>query len=212
MPAPPVAPIEIPKACATGTGADAAFWDCLPRSSEWDEERARFLRDRVARNIGIDLDTLECRARCCRTRVSLDQYRAHSDELGSGVGLRVGPTDGYLANYVVGDPERLEIRTCWLPEPSDGYPDRGIERDELVESGAAEFSACAVGAGGPTERVALLRLAPTGEIEAIDWRGEPGDPATACLDAAIRSRATFAPSPGVMDRTVPIRIKIVPPS
>jgi hypothetical protein len=153
MPAPAVADAVVPDACKHGTAGRPEFWDCLPRTPPWDAERARYLLDRLAKHVDVHLapDKIECRTRCCRVFVPSDVVRVHDAELASSVGLRIGPTDGYISIPVEPGDHGSEfmITTCWRPGSIDDYPDRAIERDELRAAAAADLAACERGLDAP---------------------------------------------------------------
>ena len=214
MPAPAVGETAVPQACATGTSGSDAWWACLPRTPEWDANRARYLVDRLAQRIDVHLaaDRIECRTRCCRVLISRAEYREHGDELSSAVGMRIGPTDGYGAQPTQrGVPDSdIAITTCWKPGPIDAFPDRAVERDQLLADAANDLAACARDVAQPTSLQLLLQLDEDGTVDMIE--PEDGNTPRPCVDAALRNAASFAPAPDTMTRSVPLRIVLTPPS
>jgi hypothetical protein len=214
MPAPAVAPVVVRDECATGTNAQPGWWECLPRSPAWDAERARYLIDRLARTSDVHIapDKIECRTRCCRVFVPRDAQRAHELELQSPIGLRIGPTDGYISGPVrIEDPASEEmITTCWRPGAIEDYPDRAVERDQLLTDAAADLAACARGLDAAVERPMIVEVNEDGSVESVEpvMHGNY-DATTECIRAALRRAAAFAPSPDMMG-LVPVRVHLPP--
>lgn len=213
LPMPVVAESVVPAACATGTAGREDFWSCLPRTEPWDRERARFLIDRLAKHSDIHIapEQIECKTRCCRILLSKEEYTEYRRVLDSSVGLRIGPTDGYIGDRA--RPSRpgadFAITTCWRPDPIDDYPDRAVERDELMAAITDDLAACARGLAEPATVELTLQLAVDGTIDSIE-RGEGVDGAhVACVEDAVRRAAMFEPADD-MTRSVPLRARLQP--
>lgn len=214
MPPPAVADVVVPSACANGTGGADEWWECLPRDPAWDAERARYLLDRVSTHVGLVLDAsrLECRARCCRLRLTQEENRIHGGDLASSVGVRVGPTDGYLRTPV--DPAApdgdLIVTTCWQPGPLDDYPDRAVEREIVLAEAAGALAACGALAGAPAEATLSMNLHDDGEIDTISHETSMPRPVMHCISAALREVGVFEPPPTAMARMIPMRVRLRP--
>jgi hypothetical protein len=212
MPPPAVAPVVVPEACATGTGGSDAWWACLPRDPTWDAQRARYLLDRISTHVGLVLDPsrLECRARCCRLRLTQQEHRTHGSELSSSVGVRVGPTSGYLKRPV--DPAApdgdLLVTTCWQPGSLDDYPDRAVERDIVLAEAADELAACGTLADAPAEATLVVGLAEDGGIDMVSHGTSMPRPVMDCVSAALRKVGVFEPAPTEMARMIPMRVRL----
>jgi len=212
MPPPAVAPVVVPEACAQGVAGTEAWWACLPRDPGWDAERARYLLDRIATHVGLGLDPsrLECRARCCRLQLTREEHRLHGGALGSPVGVRVGPTDGYLKTPVdpaVPDGDLL-ITTCWQEGPLEDYPDRAVEREIVLAEAADELAACGALADAPAEATLTVELTGDGEIDTISHGTSMPRPVMHCIDAAVRKVGVFEPAPTTMARMIPMRVRL----
>ncbi len=212
MPPPAVAPVVVPEACAHGVAGTEAWWACLPRDPGWDAERARYLLDRIAIHVGLGLDPsrLECRARCCRLQLTREEDRLHGGALGSPVGVRVGPTDGYLKTPVdpaVPDGDLL-ITTCWQEGPLEDYPDRAVEREIVLAEAADELAACGALADAPAEATLTVELTGDGEIDTISHGTSMPRPVMHCIDAAVRKVGVFEPAPTTMARMIPMRVRL----
>lgn len=212
MPAPAVAPVVVPEACAHGAGATDAWWSCLPRDPAWDAERERYLLDRIARHVGLvlDPDRIECRTRCCRVRLTQDEHRARGGELSSSVGVRVGPTDGYLRDPVDhADPDGdLIVTTCWKPDAIEDYPDRAVEREIVLAEAAPDLAACGALTGAPAEAALTVMLADDGSIDTVSPSTAMPVPVMRCIDAALRKVGVFEPAPTTMHRSIPMRVRL----
>jgi hypothetical protein len=222
MPAPAIAPTTVPDACAEGTSGADEWWTCLPATPAWDAKRADYLRGRLAKYLDLEIaaDRIECRTRCCRVTLTSEQYHDKLEELGSSVGLRIGPTDGLLGNNSVSHPGMYEIRTCWREGDIDDYPDRAIERDELLAAIQPELGACARGLARPRTLDLMLWLGDNAELEHVVGRdsGEPwemhdaaiADPVRDCVETVLRKAAAFEPAPDTMTRSIPLTIHLAP--
>lgn len=212
MPAPAVAEVVVPEACAHGTGGTEAWWACLPRDPAWDAEREHYLLDRLGTRVGLVLDPsrIECRARCCRLRVTQEENRTRGGELSSSVGVRVGPTDGYLRDLVdPTDPDGdLHVTTCWKPGRIEDFPDRAIEREIVLAGAAGELAACGTLAGAPAEATLNVELADDGAIDTISHATSMPRPVMHCIDAALRKVGVFEPAPTTMARMIPMRVRL----
>lgn len=212
MPPPAVAPVVVPEACAHGAAGTEDWWECLPRDPAWDAERARYLLDRISTHVGLVLDSsrLECRARCCRLHLTQEENRAHGADLSSSVGVRVGPTDGYLRTPVdpaVPDGDLL-VTTCWQPGPLEDYPDRAVEREILLAEAASELAACGTLTDAPAEATLVVELADDGGIDTISHGTSMPGPVMHCISAALRKVGVFEPAPTAMARMIPMSVRL----
>lgn len=212
MPPPAVAPVVVPEACAHGAAATEEWWECLPRDPAWDAERARYLLDRISTHVGLALDSsrLECRARCCRLHLTQEENRIHGADLSSSVGVRVGPTDGYLRTPVdpaVPDGDLL-VTTCWQPGPLEDYPDRAVEREILLAEAASELAACGTLADAPAEATLVVEVADDGGIDTISHGTSMPRPVMHCISAALRKVGVFEPAPTAMARMIPMSVRL----
>lgn len=212
MPPPAVAEVVVPAGCAHGTGGADAWWECLPRDLAWDAERARYLLDRIATHVGLVLDPsrLECRARCCRLHLTQEEHRIHGGDLASSVGVRVGPTDGYLRTPIdpaVPDGDLL-VTTCWKPGPLADYPDRAVERAIVLAEAAGELAACGTLPGAPAEATLTVVLDDDGGIDTISHATSMPRPVMHCISAALREVGVFEPPPTAMARMIPMRVRL----
>jgi hypothetical protein len=212
MPAPAVAEVVVPEACAHGTGGMDAWWACLPRDPAWDAERARYLLDRIRTHVGLALDPsrIECRARCCRLRITHEENRAHGGDLSSSVGVRVGPTDGYLRDVVNrADPDGdVLVTTCWKQGRIEEFPDRAIEREIVLAEAAGDLAVCGRLADAPAEATLNVELADDGAIDTISHAMIMPRPVMECISAALRKVGVFEPAPTTMDRMIPMRVRL----
>jgi len=212
MPPPAVAPIVIPEVCAHGAAATDDWWKCLPHDPAWDAERTRYLLDRISTHVGLVLDSsrLECRARCCRLHLTHEEHDTYGGELASSVGVRVGPTDGYLRTPVdPGDPESdLIVTTCWKPGPLDDYPDRAVEREIVLAEASDDLAACGTLADAPAEATLLVELADDGRIDTISHGTSMPRAVMHCISIAIQEVGVFEPAPTAMARMIPMRVRL----
>lgn len=212
MPPPAVAPIVVPEACAHGTGGTDDWWACLPRDPTWDAERASYLLDRISTHIGLVLEPgrLECRTRCCRLHLTHEENLIHGGELGSSVGVVVGPTDGYLRTRL--DPSipdsDLIVTACWKPGPLDDYPDRAVEREIVLAEAADDLAACATLPDAPTEATLTVELTNDGGIDTISHGTSMPRSVMQCISAAIEKVGVFEPAPTPMSRMIPMRVRL----
>ncbi len=212
MPPPAVADVVVPSACANGTGGTDEWWECLPRHPAWDAERARYLLDRVSTHVGLVLDAsrLECRARCCRLRLTQEENRIYGGDLSSSVGVRVGPTDGYLRAPVdpaVPDGDLL-VTTCWKVGAIEDYPDRAVEREIVIAEAAGGLAACGTLSGAPAEAKLSVALDDDGGIDTISHETSMPRPVMHCISAALREVGVFEPPPTAMARMIPMRVRL----
>ncbi len=212
MPPPAVAPGSVPEACAHGTGGSDDWWACLPRDPTWDAERASYLLDRISTHIGLVLEPgrLECRTRCCRLHLTQEENRIHGAELGSSVGVVVGPTDGYLRTMV--DPtvpdSDLIVTACWKPGPLDDYPDRAVEREIVLEEAADDLAACGTLPEAPALATLTVELTNDGGIDTISHGTSMPRAVMQCISAAIEKVGVFEPAPTPMSRMIPMRVRL----
>lgn len=191
-----------------GMSTSDEWWAKLPLRPNWDAALKTSTLERLSKYLGIKLDPskVECRTRCCRVTVSDEVYDAHSEELGSTVGLRFAPSDGYGTHRT--KDRGTVITTCFATDaPKVAMPDRGAERDAMIAKAADAIRKCGVGLAHPMTLKLTLWLDEGGQITKVDSnKAQLGSPAGTCAETALLTAAAFAPAPMTSD--VPVSVVI----
>ncbi len=182
------------------------------RDEVWAPGQEARIRERLSRfvKLGADDARIECRTSCCQVKLDVVQLRSVSDEIQSDVGM--GPLFAtWQINTTAPDDDDLGVVTACSPNGlmSLRNPDRGVEREELLERARPALAACARQLAGPLRGTVTLSVENDGSVSDVQSHFEPiGNPVAECAQEAITSAATFKPSS--KPTRVPIRIDLSP--
>ncbi len=154
------------------------------------------MRDRLESHLSaIASDSkVECRDGCCRMSMTADDTDRLGEIMNSSVGVGWFPAETKTMTVK----ENNVIQGLCLggnqPPDLDAMPDRGIERDALVENALPALSICAKKADAVFDLKMALTIDQDGQISDIDSTEKyAGHAAADCAGAALLTHSAFAP-------------------
>jgi hypothetical protein len=154
---------------------------------------------------------VECRSGCCRMSMTADDTDKLMELMGSSVGVGWFPAST-TTNSIAGSTVTQAL--CLgdnAPPNVDEMPNRGIERDALVENALPALSLCAKKAHSAFNLKMTLSIDEDGQISDIDSTEKySGDASAKCAGAALLTHAVFAPWTSAT--TIVLEIRLDPKS